>query len=411
MKSRLLSIFFVVFMTISVCAVTAHADSYWNHAMWVEVVNGNEDAYVDFASHWTTYISGSSMIDVGGLDNLMDMMIELNSDGISCRISVVLVDNVNYYALRGVGSVSVGNHTFSLSDKYYTSGSGVFYCDSSDVTIIDRLNSIYSYMFYTMDGVLDNVVSRLDGVNTRLDSIYVLLHDTFSPFLARIVIASEDTTTIVRGTYLWLQDSETGLLYYLNLLNTNGTANIAHMDRIYDLLHDSINSLLARITNASESTNIIVRSSYFLLNDNLTTSLTTINQSIQALGSTGSGTVTNNWTVDNSDVISRIDVFQTALLEKLDTMSNGVTTSIDNTVVNITNQSDKYNVFYVTDPEGNTKSVVDLSGDLLGVGGKLLDFLYKAVFSDALDNSGDALGNMSDFYLGTGEGSGDIWGS
>jgi len=229
--------------------------------------------------------------------------------------------------------------------------------------------------------------------------------------LARIVTASEDTITIVRATYLWLQNGETGLPYYLNMIGVNGTNNITHIDRIYNLLHDSINSLLSRITSASESTNTMVRASYFLLNDNLTTSLTTINQSIQALGSTGSGTVTNNWTVDNSDVISRIDVLQSALMAKLDTMSTGVTTSIDNTVVNITNTSDKYNVFYVTDPEGNTKSVVDLSGDLLGVGGKLLDFLYKAVFSGALDNSGDALGNMSDFYLGTGEGSGDIWGS
>lgn len=411
MKSRLLSIFFVVFMTISVCAVTAHADSYWNHAMWVEVVNGNEDAYVDFTSHWTTYISGSSMIDVGGLDNLMDMMIELNSDGISCRISVVLVDNVNYYALRGVGSVSVGNHTFSLSGKYYTSGSGVFYCDSSDVTIIDRLNSIYSYMFYTMDGVLDNVVSRLDGVNTRLDSIYVLLHDTFSPFLARIVTASESTTTIVRGTYLWLQNSETGFPYYLNLLNTNGTANIAHMDRIYNLLHDSINSLLSRITNASESTNTMVRASYFLLNDNLTTSLTTINQSIQALGSTGSGTVINNWTVDNSDVISRIDVFQTALLAKLDTMSTGVTTSIENVTTNITNDNSAYNVFYVTDSDGNSKTVTSVAGDSVSVIGKLLDFLYKAVFQGAITDSNSGIGDLSNFYLSPGEGSENLWGS
>ncbi|NLU23330.1 MAG: hypothetical protein GXW99_01140 [Clostridiales bacterium] len=392
MKSRLFSIFFVVFLTVSFCAVTAHAAYSTSGKFPV----GNYYA-INLSPPSASYDYYNNI----SYDSLSQIAVSLNSSDSNVSASVVFNSVSNCYVVRASTSSILGG-TYSVVG----SSSGYVYVCPENATL-PVVNRILGYL----DSSLSSVSSKLDIVSNKLQQLYNLLNDTFRPFLARIVTASEDTITIVRATYLWLQNGETGLPYYLNMIGVNGTNNITHIDRIYNLLHDSINSLLSRITSASESTNTMVRASYFLLNDNLTTSLTTINQSIQALGSTGSGTVTNNWTVDNSDVISRIDVLQSALMAKLDTMSTGVTTSIDNTVVNITNTSDKYNVFYVTDPEGNTKSVVDLSGDLLGVGGKLLDFLYKAVFSGALDNSGDALGNMSDFYLGTGEGSGDIWGS
>lgn len=114
---------------------------------------------------------------------------------------------------------------------------------------------------------------------------------------------------------------------------------------------------------------------------------------------------------DTAPIVSALSNFQTALLAKLDAMQTGVSTSVDNTVINIDKTSDKYNVFYVEDKDGNKKSVVGLSGDLLGVGGKLLDFLYKAVFSGALGDAGGGIGDLSNFYLGNGEGSADLWGS
>ena len=108
----------------------------------------------------------------------------------------------------------------------------------------------------------------------------------------------------------------------------------------------------------------------------------------------------------------------TPIVNKLKDIENALSnmgSNIDienNTNININEGDENYNIFYVDDPDGGEdKSIVDLSGDTLKVFGKLLDFLYRVGFKGALDDAGGGLGDLSDFYLDTSEGSVDLWGS
>lgn len=109
----------------------------------------------------------------------------------------------------------------------------------------------------------------------------------------------------------------------------------------------------------------------------------------------------------------------TAVVEKLDALANksavdlttiestlstisdkldNTASDVNNTIINITNDNDYFNVFYITDGDGNTQSVTDFAGALTGASGKLLSLLYRLVFADALGSVDGDLGNMEDFF-------------
>lgn len=99
---------------------------------------------------------------------------------------------------------------------------------------------------------------------------------------------------------------------------------------------------------------------------------------------------------------------ESALSTIIDRMDN-LPASVENTVVNITEDNDAFNIFYVTDEDGNEKSVTSVAGDSLSASGKLLQFLYKLVIGSALDNVDDSIGGLNDFFFddapsGLGEG-------
>ena len=82
-------------------------------------------------------------------------------------------------------------------------------------------------------------------------------------------------------------------------------------------------------------------------------------------------------------------------------------------MVNITEDNDAFNIFYVTDEDGNEKSVTSVAGESLSASGKLLEFLYKLVVRGALDNVDDSITGLNDFFFddspsGLGEGV-SIW--
>ena len=83
--------------------------------------------------------------------------------------------------------------------------------------------------------------------------------------------------------------------------------------------------------------------------------------------------------------------------------------SVDNIVVNITNDNDAYNVFYVEDENGDKKSVTSVAGDSLSASGKLLQFLYKLIIGSALTDVDNSIDGLNDFFFdnapsGLGEG-------
>lgn len=101
-----------------------------------------------------------------------------------------------------------------------------------------------------------------------------------------------------------------------------------------------------------------------------------------------------------------------SIVAKLDSLATGTVTNIDNITTNITNENSAYNVFYVTDSDGNEKPVADVAGDSLTASGKLLNFLYKFCFEGALSDVDNSVGHLTDFYFDSSPGLGEglsIW--
>ena len=113
-----------------------------------------------------------------------------------------------------------------------------------------------------------------------------------------------------------------------------------------------------------------------------TTQLTAVVEKLDALA--------NKPAVDLTTIESTLSTIS----DKLDNTASDV----NNTIINITNDNDYFSVFYITDGDGNTRSVTDFAGALTGASGKLLSLLYRLVFADALGSVDGDLGNMEDFF-------------
>lgn len=103
--------------------------------------------------------------------------------------------------------------------------------------------------------------------------------------------------------------------------------------------------------------------------------------------------------------LTKVEGALSTIIDKMDNLP----ASVDNIVVNITQDNDAYNVFYVEDENGDKKSVTSVAGDSLSASGKLLQFLYKLVIGSALDNVDDSIGGLGGFFFddapsGLGEG-------
>ena len=100
----------------------------------------------------------------------------------------------------------------------------------------------------------------------------------------------------------------------------------------------------------------------------------------------------------------------TEVTTRLDTLIENSASKVENVTVNITEDNDAFNVFYVTTDGGGKKPVGEVAGDTLSASGKLLNFLYKLCFEGALSKTGESIDTMSNFYFDTGAGTeGSVW--
>ena len=100
----------------------------------------------------------------------------------------------------------------------------------------------------------------------------------------------------------------------------------------------------------------------------------------------------------------------TEVTTRLDKLIENSASKVENVTVNITEDNDAFNVFYVTTDGGNKKPVGEVAGDTLSASGKLLNFLYKLCFEGALSKAGESIDTMSSFYFDTGAGTeGSVW--
>lgn len=107
--------------------------------------------------------------------------------------------------------------------------------------------------------------------------------------------------------------------------------------------------------------------------------------------------------------VANIESTLSIINDKLDNTA----TSIENTTVNITNSNPAYNVFYVTDENGEEHSITSVAADSLSASGKLLQFLYKLVVDGALSGVDSAVDGLNDFFFDSSPGSigegGSVW--
>lgn len=105
-------------------------------------------------------------------------------------------------------------------------------------------------------------------------------------------------------------------------------------------------------------------------------------------------TLTTNGGHSSTVDLSTIETTLSKICDKLDDAA----VNVNNTVVNITNDNDKFNVFYITDVNGETQPITEFAGDLTGASGKLLSLLYRLVFADALSGVDDDFSGFEDFF-------------
>ena len=91
----------------------------------------------------------------------------------------------------------------------------------------------------------------------------------------------------------------------------------------------------------------------------------------------------------------------TEVTTRLDTLIENSASKIENTTINITEENNAFNVFYITGDDGETQPITEFAKDLSGASGKFLSVLYRLVFSDALDSADSDLGNLEDFFTST----------
>ena len=102
---------------------------------------------------------------------------------------------------------------------------------------------------------------------------------------------------------------------------------------------------------------------------------------------------------------SNIESALSTIIDKMDNLP----ASVDNIVVNITEDNSAYNIFYVEDENGDKKSVTSVAGDSLSASGKLLQFLYKLIIGSAISDVDNSIDGLNDFFFdeapsGLGEG-------
>ena len=91
----------------------------------------------------------------------------------------------------------------------------------------------------------------------------------------------------------------------------------------------------------------------------------------------------------------------TEVTSRLDVLIENSASKIENTTVNITEDNDAFNVFYITGEDGETQPITEFAKDLSGASGKFLSVLYRLVFSDALNSADSDLGSLEDFFTST----------
>lgn len=298
------------------------------------------------------------------------------------REGVPYASDFDYCALDSSLYIRVysGQYSYYLCD----SGNRLYKASADRVSVIDARLTVLSKLLASIDTGISSLGKKLD----KLPTSYPL------PDLTTIESAALGLESMVGSTYEIMSDLK-ARLDGLEVIVVGGEptdlttieSTLSNLDSNISQLHaDNIG--LVGVINTMNNTlgDLNVK-----LGD-LKTSLGGLEVNITG-GSSGSADLT------------KVESALSTIIDKMDNLP----ASVDNIVVNITQDNDAYNVFYVEDENGDKKSVTSVAGDSLSASGKLLQFLYKLVIGSALDNVDDSIGGLGGFFFddapsGLGEG-------
>ena len=318
----------------------------------------------------------------------------INSELLGKQMTVILRDG------SGTSPVTISRCQIDSNGYIYVrSSSNIYYLCGKDNTIFvadqDYTKSIYSRLSDVISAVNNLTVGvDLSDVSLSVDASSINLFNNTAYCCGYLTDADGNKYPVLPIPY----DAATAIV---ERLNTD------YIDKKITVLQRSGTTFTGSVKHAyiSASGNINLR----LTNGYGYALCDSANTIYQVDASTNYGSRANETLIGiSSQLVSTQTSIENALSTIIDKMDN-LPASVDNIVVNITEDNDAYNIFYVTDEDGNEKSVTSVAGDSLSATGKLLQFLYKLIIGSALSNVDDSIGSLNDFFFddalsGLGEG-------
>ena len=307
-------------------------------------------------------------------------VIKQDGSGITtATISRCLVDSSGYIIVR------------SVSAAYYLCGKD----NTIFVAAQDYVKSIYSRMTDVISAVNNLTVGvDLSDVQLSVDASSINLFNNTAYCCGYLTDADGNKYPVLPIPY----DAATAIV---ERLNTD------YIDKKITVLQRSGTTFTGSVKHAyiSASGNINLR----LTNGYGYALCDSANTIYQVDASTNYGSRANDTL---TGISSRLDSTQTSIESALSTIidkMDNLPASVDNIVVNITEDNSAYNIFYVQDENGDKKSVTSVAGDSMSASGKLLQFLYKLIIGAAISDVDNSISGLNDFFFdnapsGLGEG-------
>lgn len=385
-----------------------------NGKIWNNYGIGQWGVYADYSS--------TSVFREVSYATLSELCANLNEKGIPCYIaSTSAWGSSTYWYIRGSGTVVYQQRYDSPSISY--SIANHVYLDIASAPLVARYNpeSILSSCFSRLTSIQTNVTtiknnlvntigSNLDSLLTTCNTISTKL-DTLTSVISngKVLVDNSDVVSAIQSIPAF-DDTEItgyvgGITEWLNLFSRKYDGNYTNMLQQVTFLDESLVQLRKHVITGNRHTSEIID---ILTNavdsdtGNLLVADTAVIAAIQSIPAPTDYTSQLTAVAEKLDALANKSAVDLTTIEStLSTISDkldNTASDVNNTIINITNDNDYFSVFYITDGDGNTRSVTDFAGALTGASGKLLSLLYRLVFADALGSVDGDLGNMEDFF-------------
>lgn len=277
----------------------------------------------------------------------------------------------------------------TVIDKLTTANTSLSTISTEISSADDRLSTVVTKVT-AMDTNLSSVVTKITSVDSRLNTANTNLTTMISNQSELLTLLQEDGvfTTDISGI---LTDLDSVLSNQSTLVTSLAgvSTNLGTVVTEITSADDRLSTVVAKATNLDTNLVTVINNQTYATNF-LRTMSSNLSNLLTLLQQDGA------FTTDISGVLTNQQKL-IELLEDLELTTNVTIENIENITIDVTNKA--YEVFYITDSEGNEQNLADFSGDVLTISGRLLNFFFKVAFDDAMDSVDSALDDMTEFYL------------